>query len=268
MTGREQVRFTCPCHRTCPPFVQSSLYRPTNINSPPPLFFYCISFHPVQQPIFHLGRNFLKFLQFRVKLEIWRNATVLSTLENLLPFQIPKSFSSPFRDRPSFPSIHPSTISSFPICHARCVVSFSSPIATLVDRRAGHERRRSQVEEEEKGDGGKRDEMWSAMGTHEGRNGTCWTSRCHWPEPAPASRKRDEKEEKGELGKMRGQVQPETILAARVILSSHRSPSLYIEIIRLISLLLSILSVFFGKDKCNDACDSLTLCFVLLYTSD
>lgn len=115
-----------------------------------------------------------------------------------LPFQIPKSFSSPFRDRPSFPSIHPSTISSFPICHARCVVSFSSPIATLVDRRAGHERRRSQVEEEEKGDGGKRDEMWSAMGTHEGRNGTCWTSRCHWPEPAPASRKRDEKEEKGE----------------------------------------------------------------------
>lgn len=55
---------------------------------------------------------------------------------------------------------HPSTISSFPICHARCVVSFSSPIATLLDRRAGHERRRSSLEEE-KGDSGKRDEMWS-----------------------------------------------------------------------------------------------------------
>lgn len=84
----------------------------------------------------------------------------------------------------------------------------------------------------------------------------------------PCVPKKGRKGRKGrELGKMRGQVQPETILAARVILSSHRSP-LYIEIIRLISLLLSILSVFFGKDKCNDACDSLTLCFVLLYTSD
>lgn len=126
MTGREQVRFTCPCHRTCPPFVQSSLYRPTNINSPPPLFFYYISFHSVQQPIFHLGRNFLKFLQFRVKLEIWRNATVLSTLENpcLSKFLNP----SPLRSEIGHlfhPSIHP----RFP--HFRFAMhgaSFPSPL--------------------------------------------------------------------------------------------------------------------------------------------
>lgn len=79
------------------------------------------------------------------------------------PFQEPsKTLLSKF---PSFRAqighlFHPSTISSFPICHARCVVSFSSPIATLLDRRAGHERRRSSLEEE-KGDSGKRDEMWS-----------------------------------------------------------------------------------------------------------
>lgn len=75
-------------------------------------------------------------------------------LENSsFPFQIPSSLVA---RRSAIFSIHP--ISSFSICHARCVVSFSSPIATLLDRRAEHERRRSSLEEE-KGDSGKRDEM-------------------------------------------------------------------------------------------------------------
>lgn len=38
-------------------------------------------------------------------------------------------------------------------------------------------------------DSGKRDEMCVSASAYEGGSGTCWTSRCHWPEPA-SSRKR------------------------------------------------------------------------------
>lgn len=139
---REQLRFTWPCHRTCPPFVQPLISLSSNNLAE---YRFLSSPFPCNLSI----KIFLNIIP-SIALEIPRS-----------PFQEPlKILLSKF---PSFRAqighlFHPSTISSFPICHARCVVSFSSPIATLLDRRAGHERRRSSLEEE-KGDSGKRDEM-------------------------------------------------------------------------------------------------------------
>lgn len=182
---REQLRLTWPCHRTCPPFVQPSnlwsLYHAIASNIDSSLF----SFSPLSSvfsntiPCISYNSSYI----LRI-LTIPKSSKILPSLSKFPPPSLRA-------DRPSFPSIR------FP--HFRFAMhgaSFPSPLRSPLCWTGAQDTRGEGARwKRRKATAGNatKCEVWAYE--HEGRNGTCWTSRCHWPEPA---RKRDEKEEKGD----------------------------------------------------------------------